>query len=136
MNHSPPLQGTGRHRVLVVDDEPLIRWSISETLQQEGYEVAEARDAHSALAAISQAHRPFAVVVLDVRLPDSTDLSLLEQLNRTISARIVLITAHGTAELTREAHARGAFSVIDKPFGMDLIARMVDDACRFNGARR
>ena len=63
-----------RLRVLVVDDEPLIRWSLSETLEQSGHAVVEAGDAEGALRALS-AGRPFDVVLLDYRLPDSNDLT-------------------------------------------------------------
>ena len=63
-----------RLRVLVVDDEPLIRWSLGETLEQSGHAVVEAGDAESAFRAVS-AGGPFDVVLLDYRLPDSNDLN-------------------------------------------------------------
>lgn len=51
-------------RVLVVDDEPLIRWSLAQTLTESGFEVIEAGDARSAVQAVSDATEPFAVIVL------------------------------------------------------------------------
>ena len=68
-NHAVP-------RVLIVDDEPLIRWSVSETLADHGCEVVETGDAHGARLAVGD-DQPFDVVLLDYRLPDSDDLSLL-----------------------------------------------------------
>src|SRR6266511_1816088 len=64
-------------RVLVVDDEFLIRWSVAETLAEHGYQVVEAGDALGACRALRDASHEFDVVLLDFRLPDSEDLSLL-----------------------------------------------------------
>lgn len=119
----------GPSHVLVVDDEPLIRWSVSETLRHEGHVVVEAEDAESALIAVRNARSPFAVIVLDVRLPDSDGLSLLARLHRTLAhTRIILMTAHGTPEMSEDALALGAYSVMTKPFGMADIAEMVQQA--------
>src|SRR4051794_15449762 len=87
-------------RVLVVDDEPLIRWSMSETLSDRGYDVVEASDGQSAIAAVSDSSRSFDVVLLDFRLPDSNDLTLLSTLRRLSPAtQIILMTAYGSAEV-------------------------------------
>jgi DNA-binding NtrC family response regulator len=123
-----------RANVLVVDDEPLIRWSVSETLRHEGFAVVEAGDARSAIGAVASAPTPFGVVILDVKLPDSHDLSLLTRVHDAMSsARIIVMTAHGTPELERDALQRGAFCVMNKPFGMADLAEKVAQA---NDARR
>src|SRR5689334_16545973 len=68
-------------RVLVVDDEPLIRWCVAETLNQAGHTVMEAPDAAATLQLLG--HRPAPdVVLLDFRLPDSQDLRLLADVRR------------------------------------------------------
>jgi CheY-like chemotaxis protein len=59
--------------VLVVDDEPLIRWSLAELFTDVGYDVAEASDGASALMQVSDGEA-FDAIVLDYRLPDSNDL--------------------------------------------------------------
>ena len=113
-----------RH-VLVVDDEPLIRWSVCETLSDLGFNVEEASDAGTALRTVTTAARPFDVVVLDLRLPDMNDLSLLGTLRQLLpSAALILMTAFGTAEIVRDAQALGA-TVVDKPFELDEIRRLV-----------
>ena len=113
-----------RH-VLVVDDEPLIRWSVCETLSDLGFNVEEASDAVTALRTVIAAARPFDVVVLDLRLPDMNDLSLLGTLRQLLpSAALILMTAFGTAEIVRAAQALGAI-VVDKPFELDEIRRLV-----------
>jgi two-component system, NtrC family, C4-dicarboxylate transport response regulator DctD len=118
-----------RDRVLVVDDEPLIRWSLSETLGHVGFTVVEAGDARTAMGEASDPQKPFAVAVLDVRLPDSDGLGLLMRLRRLMpDTRIILMTAHGSPELAQSALDLGAYRVLDKPFGMSEIADIVDQA--------
>jgi len=113
-------------RVLVVDDEPLIRWSLVETLAERGHEVVEAADGQSALRAVLDASAPFDVMLLDFRLPDSNDLSLLARLRGLAPrAQIVLMTAFGTPELTQGALELGAFRVISKPFAVNEMAALV-----------
>jgi DNA-binding NtrC family response regulator len=120
MKNSPAL------RVLVVDDEPLIRWSMAETLSDCGHTVAEAADAATALAAASEGQKPYDVVLLDFRLPDSNDLTLLEQLRtRMPKAQIIMMTAFGTSELFQQALQLGAHRVISKPFELNEVAELV-----------
>lgn len=114
-------------RALVVDDEPLIRWWLSETLQHQGYSVVEAGDARSAIREASETRDPFGLVMLDVKLPDSDDLSLLVNLRRMMAeATIILMTAHSTPELARNALELGARCVLNKPFGMGEIEALVE----------
>lgn len=122
-----------RDRVLVVDDEPLIRWSLSETLGHLGFTVVEAGDARTAVGAASDPQKPFAVAVLDVRLPDSDGLGLLTRLRRLMpNTRIIIMTARGSPELAQSALELGAYCVLDKPFGMSEIAELVDQAsCQY-----
>jgi len=113
-------------RVLVVDDEPLIRWSLAETFEARGYEVVEAGDGHSALLAVSDRSAAFDAVLLDFRLPDSNDLSLLATLQALAPATpIILMTAFGTPEVTERALALGAFRVVSKPFAVSDMATLV-----------
>lgn len=116
-------------RVLVVDDEPLIRWSVAETLSDHGCQVVERGDASGARSAVRDADHAFDVVLLDYRLPDSNDLGLLASLrNLSPNAQIILMTAFGKPEVVRGALDLGAFRVISKPFEMDTIADLVAEA--------
>jgi DNA-binding NtrC family response regulator len=115
-------------RVLVVDDEPLIRWSLGEALRDAGYHVEEAADGQTACERVAQG-TPFDVVLLDFRLPDSNDLRLFSTLRQlTPAARIVLMTAYGTADVISDALARGAFRVLSKPFEIEHVASLVSEA--------
>ena len=104
--------------VLVVDDEPLIRWSISETLGAAGHQVTEAQDAASALKALADVRGPD-LVLLDFRLPDSDDLGLLARIRQIApAATVILMTAFGTSDITAGALELGASRVLNKPFNM------------------
>jgi CheY-like chemotaxis protein len=113
-------------RVLVVDDEPLIRWSVTETLAGLGLDVEQAGDAAAALAAIINGPLPFDVVLLDLRLPDMRDLSLLGTIRQlSPDASIVLMTAFGTDEVLERAIALGAETVLNKPFELGTLVDAV-----------
>jgi DNA-binding NtrC family response regulator len=112
-------------RVLVVDDEPLIRWSIAETLGAAGHQVAEAEDAASALRTIAEQPGPD-LVLLDFRLPDSNDLGLLAKIRETApGAVVVMMTAFGTPDVTAGALQLGASRVLNKPFNMHDLENVV-----------
>ena len=118
-----------RHlRILVVEDEALIRWSISETLGQEGHTVIEADNAASAIEAMDT-DEDIDVVLLDYRLPDSNDLNLLANVRRLQPrSAVVMMTAYGTPEVTAGALALGAYRVVGKPFDMRALESLVVEA--------
>jgi DNA-binding NtrC family response regulator len=118
----------GSLRILVVDDEPLIRWSAAETLTHAGHAVDEAGDAHSALRHASEGPPPD-VILLDFRLPDSNDLKLLAALRDTLPrTAIVLMTAYGSPDVVAGALKLGAYRVIGKPFDMRDLEDLVRQA--------
>ncbi len=115
--------------VLVVDDEPLIRWSVTETLADLGLDVEQADCAASALQAITTTALPFDVVVLDLRLPDMHDLSLLATIRQLLPATpVVLMTAFGTPEIMADARHLGVSAVLNKPFELGELSRVVLEA--------
>ena len=125
----PQLWKKSATRVLVVDDEALVRWSIAQTLGANGCDIIEASDARGAVAAVlDRAHKPDAVI-LDLKLPDSGDLSLLASVRRLLpAAPVILMTAFGTLEVVEAALRLGAFTVLDKPFDLDELGRVVAQA--------
>ena len=115
--------------VLVVDDEPLIRWSLSEGLTESGYCVRQAASGAEARRLIEVAGDEPLVVVLDLRLPDVVDLSLLREIrSRRPDAPVVMMSAHGTDEDARGAKRLGAFKFVTKPFDVGEIVGLVRDA--------
>jgi DNA-binding NtrC family response regulator len=127
----PQSQAEFAYRVLIVEDETLIRWAVVEALTAAGHHVFEAPDAATALRIVAEAPEPMDAVVLDLRLPDSSDLSLLAAIRRhTPSSAVVMMTAHGTPEDAAGAKALGAFEVVEKPFDVQQMERLVMAACR------
>jgi len=112
--------------VLLVEDEPLIRWAVAETLTDAGHAVREAPDAATALRAVGQASEPFDVVLLDFRLPDSDDLSLVEGIRqRAPASAIVMMTAYGTPQMVDAAKGLGVYEVIAKPFDVRVLEDVI-----------
>jgi DNA-binding NtrC family response regulator len=120
---------SSQSRILVVDDELLIRWSLGEALTAAGYAVVEGRDAAEARQAIrDRDHKPD-LVVLDYRLPDSNDLGLLTTIrNEAPTVPVILMTAYGTAEVVKGALDLGAYRVVSKPFEVHDMASLVTEA--------
>lgn len=113
-------------RVLIVDDESLIRWSIAETLTEAGCAVTEAATAAEALQRVSTLPSPD-VVFLDYRLPDSSDLRLLEAIRRSLPhSPVIMMTAYGTPAVAAGAEALGAYCVLTKPVEMRDVAHLVE----------
>ena len=124
--------------VLVVDDEPLIRWSVTETLAGLGLDVEQAECAASALQAITTTVLPFDVIVLDLRLPDMSDLSLLGTIRQLLpETPVVLMTALDTPEILAAAHNLGVRGVLNKPFELAALSRLVmGDPVEHTGSHR
>jgi DNA-binding NtrC family response regulator len=111
-------------KILVVDDEAPIRRMLERLLRGEGHEVIQAEDGAAALAAAEQG-RPDAVL-LDLQLPDRSGLEILPDLARVApSARVVMMTAHGSVPSAVAAMREGAWDYLCKPFDNDeLLARL------------
>jgi DNA-binding NtrC family response regulator len=120
------MRGAGtRRRVLVTDDDPLLRWALSARLEELGLEVIEAGTVQRTLDREGEAD----LVILDVRLPDGNGLDAACQiLARRPQRPLLLMTAFATPELAAEAARAGVRHCIEKPFDMDLVARIVDDS--------
>jgi two-component system response regulator HydG len=109
-------------RVLVVDDDPGVRYTLREILASEGLTVDEAADGEEGLARFDAA--PAALVLTDLRMPKLDGMGLLRELMlRTPPPRVVLITAHGSERQAVEAMKAGAYDYFKKPFETeDLLA--------------
>jgi two-component system, NtrC family, response regulator AtoC len=118
-------------RVLVVDDELLIRWSIAETLKENGHTVLEAENGAAALRELQRSSPPVDVVLLDYRLPDVQNLALLAQIRQLAPLTpVILMTAFGTPEIIEGARHLGACDVMHKPFDMSELEAVVARAAR------
>ena len=111
-------------RILVVDDERLIRWALGQALSLHGCAVTEAANAQEAQAALRS--NAFDAVVLDYCLPDTRDLELL-RLVRTLSPRshVVMMTAFGSPQMIDEATGLGVACVLEKPLDLEAACRVI-----------
>ena len=118
-------------RVLVVEDELLIRWAIAETLGHAGHTVIKAEDGATAVQALADSAEPVDAVLLDYRLPDSDDLTLLASIRRlSPRSRVSLMTAYSSPEVMKGALALGAtLCVLPKPFEMHDLEPLLVNAC-------
>jgi DNA-binding NtrC family response regulator len=115
--------------VLVVDDEPLIRWSLSEGLTEMGYVVKQAATGAEARTVLAATQDDPLVVVLDLRLPDVSDLSLLRDIRtRRPDVPVLMMTAHGTSDDARQATCLGVFKFLTKPFDVRALVDLVGEA--------
>ena len=123
-----PMENSPILRVLVVDDEALIRWSLSQSPTEAGHIVVEAADGQAAILALETAP-PFNVILLDYRLPDSNDLNLLSTMRqRTPQSAVIMMTAYGTPEVTSGALSLGVYQVLRKPFEVHDLVELVVEA--------
>jgi DNA-binding NtrC family response regulator len=122
-------------RILLVDDEASVTGALELILAGRGYDV---RTAGSAAAARTHLKgRPFDLAFLDLRLPDATGIELLTQIKADVpDTEVILMTAHGSLDVTIEAIKRGAFYYLEKPFTPDQVLMLVERALKFQSLGR
>ncbi len=110
--------------ILVVDDEEMIRWTLKEALESEGYSVTAFENGRDFLSHFKQHGGD--IVLLDVRLPDSNGLDLLLEATRIDPDVIVVImTAFGDVETAVSAMKRGAFDYLSKPYSLEEVSLLI-----------
>jgi DNA-binding response OmpR family regulator len=112
--------------ILVVDDEPLIRWSLRERLTAAGYEVREAETGLEAVDALAE--RTPALVLLDLALPELDGLGVLRSVRRMQpGCPVIVMSAHGSPGGGSGAQALelGATHYLTKPFDFNALLALV-----------
>ncbi len=121
--------------VLIVDDEELARSFVRESLQDSGYEALEAGDLASAHQMLDSGAAD--IILLDVRLPDGSGLSLLDRLSMEApSPPVIMITAHGDVSIAVEAMKKGAQDFLQKPLDLEQLIQAVEKAWEVVALRR
>lgn len=111
-------------RILIADDEELIRESLSYVLRKEGYEVDEAENGKQAFEKATRT--PYDIVVTDIEMPEMRGTELLEKITqRSPQTFVIIVTAYASIETAVEALRKGAYDYILKPIEFDdLIFRI------------
>lgn len=113
--------------ILVIEDDPIVREVLQETLSQDGYAVSVAVNGQEGLQAAKS--MPFQIVMTDLQLPDIDGISIIDRLAR-LDAKIIpiIVTGFGTIETAVRAMKSGAFDFITKPFDPETVLVVIRKA--------
>ena len=118
---------TDKNRILIVDDDDVVRRSYLRSLEGTSCQVAAARDGEEALATMEQ--NPFDVVLLDMRMPGQDGLSVLRTIKQKWpESEVVIITGYPTVDSAKEAVRLGAYDYVAKPVGPQDVINVADSA--------
>ncbi len=124
-----------KNKILVVDDEHLIRWSLEQNLKKQGYDVATAGSGEDALRLLQEESPD--LVLLDVQLPGMNGMEVLERIKEMEEEVIVImVTALGVLETAVMAMRLGAYDYINKPFNLDELAIVICKALETQELKR
>ena len=116
-----------KKRILIVDDDAIIRESLCEFLKLEGYEAAGAEGFNRALLELEK--RPFQLVLTDVNMPETDGFELMRVIRKRYpDVVVIVITGYGTIESAVEAIKMGAYDYLTKPIVDDEIRMLVNRA--------
>ena len=122
---------TQRGRVLVVDDEPGIRFSLKGILEDEGFVVLEADSGEAGLELLD-AGESVDLIFLDIWLPGQNGLAVLERVREERpDMPVIMISGHGTIETAVTALKNGAFDFIEKPLSLEKVLLAAHKAMEF-----
>jgi CheY-like chemotaxis protein len=115
-------------RVLVIDDEPDVRWLIRMSLERAGHEVIDAEDGLRGIAMAMKQHPE--IIVLDLMMPVMDGYGVLAELSkdpRTANVPVVVLSARAIPDEEERAIGAGAQRFLEKPFDPELLAHELDD---------
>ena len=122
-------------RILVIDDEPSVTDALRLVLTELGHHVDSAGSGSDAKELLKGS--PYDLVFTDLRLPDASGIDLLTLIKSdTPDTEVIVMTAHGSLDVTIEAIKRGAFYYIEKPFTPNQVTALVERALQFEAIKR
>jgi DNA-binding NtrC family response regulator len=114
-------------RILVIDDEGIVRTSCVRTLKPEGYDVVSAQNGSEGLRMLEE--RKFDVVLTDLKMPDIDGIEVLRKVRETWpDTEVIIITGYQTVDTAVKSIKLGAFDYIEKPFTPDTLIAAVTNA--------
>jgi len=106
-------------RILIIDDERAIRNALREILEYENYQVDDAEDGPSGIELVGK--ESYDVILCDIKMPQMDGIEVLENIQKTTDAPVVMISGHGTIETAVEAIRKGAYDFIAKPLDLNRL---------------
>jgi len=124
-----------KYKILVVDDEHLIRWSLEQNLKKQGYEVLACGSGEEALRLLQEESPD--LILLDIQLPGINGVEVLERAREIDEdVIIIMVTALGVLETAVKAMRLGAYDYINKPFNLDELALVIKKALETQELKR
>jgi len=118
-----------KYRILIVDDDKLVRWSLIEVLNQNGYEAISTETGEEAINRIEDT--TFDLVITDLKLPGIGGFDVLNRAKEVNSStKVIVITGYGSENVANEARAKGAELFVTKPFEINRIREDVREILR------
>ena len=122
-------------RILVVDDEPTVTDALELILGDLGHRVDAAKSGREATDLLKGSR--YDLVFTDLRLPDDSGMDILTRIKSdTPETEVIVMTAHGSLEITIDAIKRGAFYYIEKPFTRYQVTTLIERALQFEAIKR
>lgn len=115
-----------KKKILVIDDEPIVRISCERTLKPEGYDVSLASSGQEGIDMLEK--DAFSLVLLDLKMPDIDGIEVLNRIkNSWPDTKVVMVTGYSTVETAVQALRLGAYNFVEKPFTPDILLKAVKE---------
>ncbi|MEW6108871.1 MAG: sigma-54 dependent transcriptional regulator [Nitrospirota bacterium] len=125
----------GKAKILVIDDEKLLRWSIQQNLTKEGFSVIVAEKGSVGLDLFYEEQPD--ITLLDIHLPDISGINVLEKIKKdSQDAIVIMITAFGDIQTAVKTIKVGAYDFVEKPFNMDKLKILIEKALETSSLRK
>ncbi len=122
-------------KILVIDDEEIVRISCKKCLIPEGYDVDLAGSGREGMELTGSTH--YDLILTDLKMPDMDGMEFLMKIKeKQPDAKVIMITGYSTVEHAVEAIKLGAFNYIEKPFTPDKLITAVKEAFASNSSRK
>ena len=120
LEHSSP-------KILVIDDEKLIRWSLKEIFSQEGYQVDTTDTTEKAINLAKDI--PYRLIIADLEIQDENGIEMLKEINKIRPGVInIILSAHQKPQIAQEFGDLEVFAIIEKPFKSEQLLTLAREA--------
>jgi two-component system response regulator AtoC len=122
-----------RQKVLLIEDDKIMRISLEDAFQEAGYDVDSFETGTEALSAFK--NTPFDIAVTDFRLPDLDGFDIVKAITQSHDTPVIMMTGYGTIKDAVEAMKLGAFDYLTKPFALDELLLLIERALMIKGLK-